>query len=188
MFFHSMKKSNVKWIIKITLISLVAAAVFALASTEILGNTGYVISFTVLAAFVIVGIFFDVIGIAVTAANEAPFNSMATHRQYGALEALRLVKNAKIVTSYCNDVIGDVTGVVSGGAAALIAARLMTSFNSETLLIPVVITAAVTALTIGGKAIGKTLAFSKSTKIVLGVGKFFAFIRVKPFSKAEKKS
>jgi len=183
-----MKKSNVIWIIKITLISLITAAVFTLASTEILGNTGYAISFTILAAFVIIGIFFDVIGIAVTAADEAPFNSMATHRQRGATEALRLVKNANKVTCYCNDVIGDVTGIVSGTTAALIAARLMEGFSSETLLFPVVISAVVTALTVGGKAIGKTLAFSKSTEIVLGVGKLFAFIRVKPFSKAEKKN
>ncbi|MCL2628155.1 MAG: hypothetical protein FWD44_05615 [Oscillospiraceae bacterium] len=183
-----MKKSNIKWIIKITLISLVAAAVFALASTEILGNTGYFVSFAILAAFVIIGIVFDVIGIAVTAADEAPFNSMAAHRQKGALEAQRLAKNASKVTCYCNDVIGDVTGIVSGTTAALIAARLMEGFNSETLLFPVLISAVVTALTVGGKAIGKILAFSKSTEIVLGVGKFFAFIRVMPFAKAEKKT
>ena len=182
-----MKKSGIKWIIKITLISLVAAAVFTLASTEILGNTGYIISFTILAAFVIIGIVFDVIGIAVATADAAPFNSMATHRQHGAGEALRLVKNASKVTCYCNDVIGDVTGIVSGTTAALIAARLMEGFNSETLLFPVVISAVVTAVTVGGKAIGKTLAFSKSTEIVHGVGRFFAFIRVMPFAKNEKK-
>ncbi|MDR2600589.1 MAG: hypothetical protein LBC73_09990 [Oscillospiraceae bacterium] len=178
-----MNKKTIIWITKVTLISLVAAAVFTLASAEILGNTGFIISFTVLATFIIIGIIFDVIGIAVTAANEAPFNSMATRRQRGAVEALQLVKNGSRVTSYCNDVIGDVTGIISGTTAALIAARLMDGFSSETILFPVIISAVVTGVTVGGKAIGKVFAFSKSTEIVLAAGKFLNFLKIKPFSK-----
>ena len=176
------KKTNLKWLIKIIIISLVASVVFTLASTEILGRTGYIVSFAILAIFIIVGIVFDVIGIAVTAANVAPFNSMATHRERGASESLKLVKNANRVTCYCNDVIGDVTGIVSGTTAALIAARLMEGFNTESLLFPLMISAVVTGLTVGGKAVGKTLAFNKSTEIVLGVGKLLNFLRLMPFS------
>ena len=180
------KKTNIKWLLKVILISLVASIVFTLASTEILGNTGYIMSFAILAVFIIVGIVFDVIGIAVTAATEAPFNSMATRRQRGAAESLRLVKNANRVTCYCNDVIGDVTGIVSGTTAALIAARLMDGFNTENLLFPLGISAVVTGLTIGGKAIGKTFAFNKNTEIVLGVGKILNMMRIDLFSKNEK--
>ena len=180
------KKTNIRWLIKVILISLVASIVFTLASTEILGNTGYIMSFAILAVFIIVGIVFDVIGIAVTAATEAPFNSMATRRQRGASESLRLIKNANRVTCYCNDVIGDVTGIVSGTTAALIAARLMDGFNTESILFPVMISAIVTGLTVGGKAIGKTLAFNKSTEIVHSVGKVFNIMRIMPFSKPEK--
>jgi len=180
------KKTNIKWLIKIVFISLVASIVFTLASTEILGNTGYIMSFTILAIFIIVGIVFDVVGIAVTAATEAPFNSMATRRQRGASESLKLIKNANRVTCYCNDVIGDVTGIISGTTAALIAARLMEGFNTESLLFPVMISAVVTGLTVGGKAIGKTLAFNKSTEIVHAVGRTLNFLRIMPFSKQEK--
>ena len=180
------KKTNIKWLIKIILISLVASIVFTLASTEILGLTGYVMSFTILAVFIIVGIIFDVIGIAVTAGTEAPFNSMATRRQSGAAESLRLIKNANRVTCYCNDVIGDVTGIVSGTTAALIAARLMDGFNTESLMFPVLISAVVTGLTVGGKAVGKTLAFNKSTEIVHSVGRVLNFFKIMPFSKQDK--
>jgi len=176
------KKTNIRWLIKIILISLAASVVFTLASTEILGRTGYIMSFTILAIFIIIGIIFDVIGIAVTAADEAPFNSMATRRQRGASEALKLVKNANKVTCYCNDVIGDVTGIVSGTTAALIAARLMDGFNTENIIFPIAISAIVTGLTVGGKAVGKTLAFNKSTEIVLSAGKFFNILKIKPFS------
>jgi len=176
------KKINIKWIIKITVISLVASVVFTLASTEILGRTGYIMSFAILAVFIVVGIIFDVIGIAVTAANEAPFNSMATRRQRGATESLRLIRNAEKVTCYCNDVIGDVTGIISGTTAALIAARLMDGLDAANLVFPVAISAVVTGLTVGGKAVGKTLAFNKSTQIVHGVGKMLAVLRIKPYS------
>ena len=180
------KKTNIKWLIKIVIISLVASIVFTLASTEIIGRTGYIISFAILATFIVIGIVFDVIGIAMTAANEAPFNSMATRRQRGAAESLRMIKNAEKVNCYCNDVIGDVTGIVSGTTAALIAARLMDGFNTENLLFPLGISAVVTGLTIGGKAVGKTIAFNKSTEIVLGVGKLLNILRISPFSKQEK--
>jgi CBS domain containing-hemolysin-like protein len=140
-------------------------------------------SFAILAVFIIVGIIFDVIGIAVTAATEAPFHSMAAHRERGAAESLRLIKNADKVTCYCNDVIGDVTGIVSGTTAALIAARLMEGFSTENLLFPLVISGVVTGLTVGGKAIGKTLAFNKSTEIVLSVGKLLHLLPLKTVSK-----
>ena len=177
------KKTNLKWLLKIIIISLVASVVFTIASAEVLGRAGYIMSFAILAFFIIVGIIFDVIGIAVTAANEAPFNSMATHRQRGAVESLRLIKNANRVTCYCNDVIGDVTGIVSGTTAALIAARLMEGFNTENIIFPVGISAVVAGLTIGGKAIGKTFAFNKSTEIVLSAGKLLNLLRLQPFSK-----
>jgi len=182
-----LKKTNFRWVFRIVLISLIASIVFTLASTEVLGRAGFIISFTILAVFIFVGIVFDVIGIAVAAGNEAPFNSMATRRQKGATEALKLIKSADKVICYCNDVIGDVTGIVSGTIAALIAARLMDGLNAENLIIPVLVPAVVTGLTVGGKALGKTFAFNNSTKILLGVGKLLNFVRSSPFSKRGKK-
>jgi CBS domain containing-hemolysin-like protein len=173
------KKTNYKWFITIVLISVVVTMMFTVASTEILGSAGYVVAFAVLAVFIIIGIIFDIVGIAVTAATEAPFHSMAAHRERGATEALRLIKNANKVSSFCNDVVGDVTGIVSGSTAALIAARLMDGFSAENLLFPLLISGAVTGLTVGGKAIGKTFAFNKSTAIVLKVGKMINFLRLK---------
>jgi len=181
------KKTDFRWLIRVTLISLVASIVFTLASTEILGRAGYILSFVVLAVFILIGVIFDVIGIAVATGNEAPFNSMATRRQKGAPQALRLIKNADRVTSYCNDVIGDVTGIVSGTTAALIAARLIDNLNAGNVVLPLVISALATGLTVGGKAIGKTLAFNNNTNILLGVGKVLNFLRITPFSKQDKK-
>jgi len=176
-------KTGIRWLVTIVLISVVATMVFTLASTEVLGRAGYIMAFAILAVFIIIGIIFDILGIAVTVATEAPFHSMAAHRERGAIESLRLIKNASKVTSFCNDVVGDVTGIISGATAALIAARLMEGLGNDSFLFPLVISGAVTGLTVGGKAIGKMFAFKKSTIIVLRVGKLINFLRFKPHKK-----
>ena len=164
------QKSTISWIIKIILISVIASMVFMLISTEILGRAGFIVAFALLAVFIIIGIFFDIIAIAVTVAAETPFHSMAARRERGAVEALKLVRNASKVNSLCSDVVGDVTGIVSGTTAALITVRLMSRLNTEFILFELLIIGLVTGLTIGGKAIGKTIAIGNSTIIVHKVG------------------
>ena len=173
------KKVNIKWLIKIVLISVAASMTFTLASAEILGRSSYTAAFVFLAVFISIGIVFDIVALAVTTASEAPFNSMAAHRERGAAESLRLIKNADRVNSFCNDVIGDVTGIVSGSTAALIAARLMQSLSIENILLQLLISGAVTGLTIGGKAAGKVFALNNNTSIVLRVGKLISVISPK---------
>jgi len=172
-------KTNYKWLIKIVIISVVASMVFTLASTEILGSTGYFVAFAVLAVFIVFGIVFDVVGVAVTAAAEAPFHSMAAHHERGAAESLRLIKNADKVSSFCNDVVGDVTGIISGTTAALIAARLLEGLNTGKFLFNLLIPGVVTGLMVGGKAVGKTIAINNATAIVLRVGKLINTLHIK---------
>ena len=168
-------KTNYRWLVKIILVSVIASIVFTFASSKILGRAGTIVAFLILIVFIGIGVLFDIVGVAVVAAHEAPFHSMATRRQRGAAEAIRLLKNAGKVSSFCNDVVGDVSGIISGATAALIAAKLMQSLSAESLLIQLLIPGAVTGLTIGGKAAGKTLAFNHSTAIVFRVGKLMSF-------------
>ena len=176
-------KTNYRWLIKIVLISVVATMVFTFVSSEILGRAGYIIALAVLVVFILLGVILDMIGIAVAAASEAPFHSMAAHREKGAYESLRLIKNADKVNSFCNDVVGDVAGIISGATAALIAERLMGGFSTDNLLFPLLISGAVTGLTVGGKAAGKAFAFNNSTVIVLRVGKLIHVLGLKSYSK-----
>lgn len=178
-------KTDFRWLIRIVLVSVTASMVFTLATTEVLAFAGHFISFTVLALFIIIGIVFDMIGIAVTSASEAPFHSMAAHRERGAAESLKLIRSADKVASFCNDVVGDVSGIISGAMAALIAARLTEGVNAESVILPLLISGSVTGLTIGGKAAGKTYAFNNNTEIVLKVGKLLNFL--KPATRPDKK-
>ncbi|SHI08147.1 hypothetical protein SAMN02745823_02325 [Sporobacter termitidis DSM 10068] len=164
-------KTNSRWYVKIIIISMGVSMAFTFASSEILGSAGYVMAFLVLAVFILLGIVFDVVGVAVTAASTAPFHSMAAHKERGAQEALRLIRNAEKVSSVCNDVVGDISGIISGTTSALVVAKLMADLSTGNILIQLVVSALVTGATVGGKAVGKTLAMSNSTRIVLDVGK-----------------
>ncbi|WDC83794.1 hypothetical protein PL321_14940 [Caloramator sp. mosi_1] len=81
--------------------------------------------FFVLISIIFVGIIFDIIGVAVTAAEEAPFHSLASRKVKGAKTAVKLIRNADKVSNFCNDVIGDICGVVSGAAGAIIISKLI---------------------------------------------------------------
>lgn len=120
----------------------------------------------------VLAITFDVIGTATLAASQPPFHAMAANRVAGAKEAIRLVKNADAVAAFCNDIVGDVLGTISGGLAANIVFRLVQIHPtlSESLLTTVAI-GLVAAVSVGGKAAWKKVAVTHSTGIVLWVGK-----------------
>jgi CBS domain containing-hemolysin-like protein len=164
-------KKHVRWVVKIIIISVAVAMAFTFLSSAALGSVGLVLAFVILMLFVLLGVVFDAVGVAIMSAAEAPFHSMAAHRERGAQEALRLIKNAEKASSICNDVVGDIAGIVSGTTAALVAARLVARLSAREALVQLVISGLVTGATIGGKAVGKAFAIRNSTAIVLRVGK-----------------
>ena len=170
------EKTNSHWVIKVVVVGIITSMTFTLASARILGSVGYVMAFILLIIFISLGIIFDLVGVAVTAADMAPLHAKAAHREKGTTEAIRMIKNAEKVSSICNDVVGDISSIVSGSTAAIITARLMTDFSTENILIQMAVSAFVTALTIGGKAVGKMMAINSSTLIVLRVGKIINFV------------
>ncbi|MDR0814097.1 MAG: hypothetical protein LBO63_08915 [Oscillospiraceae bacterium] len=166
-----------KWIIKITLSSIVVSCVFLLLSDTVMLSSGFVLSAVLLFIFVAIGVAFDILGVAVTSSGEAPLHSMATRRVKGARHAITIVRNADKVSSFCNDVVGDISGIVSGSAAAALASKVALRLKIEDLLATLALTVLVTALTIGGKACGKSIAIQKSTSIVLLAGKVLAVFK-----------
>ena len=136
---------------------------------------------------VFLGIIFDVVGVAVTSANEKPFHSMAARKVPGATEAIRLLRNAERVSSICNDVVGDICGVISGSASATIAAQMATRIGQDKLMVVgLVMSGLVAGLTVGGKALGKTFAIGSCTKIVTFVGRLIYFVQ-HPVASLQKK-
>ena len=67
-------------------------------------------SIVLLAAIVWLGIIFDIVGVAVTVANEEPFHAMASKRIPGSRQGVWLIRRAEQVANFCNDVVGDIAG------------------------------------------------------------------------------
>ena len=169
-------KPDWKWISTIFGITIGISATMSFASNEILSAGGMALSFVVLLAIIMLGIVFDIIGMAVTAAEEKPFHSMAAKKIPEAMIAIRLVRRAERVSSFCNDVVGDICGVVSGSAAAVIAARVvMGAQPTAASVIQLLMSAFVAGLTVGGKAFGKSIAMNNATAIILTASRVVCF-------------
>lgn len=169
----SEKKSNIRWAVTILLLSFVLSFVFNALSDLVLQGVGLAIAFCVLAAFVLLGIVFDILGVATTSASMSPLHAMAAHKVNGAREAIWLLQNTEKVSSFCNDVIGDIAGIISGATAAVIIAKL----PFQNIWLSLGITALVAGLTVGGKAFGKSFAINHSNSIVFCVGRFLYFFK-----------
>ena len=183
------KRKNTIWVLTIFLVTIFVSGLISLISEEVMAGSGIILAFVILLLIVFLGIIFDVIGVAVTSADEAPFHAMAARKVPGAKEAIRLLRMADKVSSICNDVVGDICGVVSGSAAATIAVQLLQTFEfSWGRLASLLMSAMVAGITVGGKAIGKRFAVNSSTAIVHNVGKIIGWFSDLPQLFKKKKS
>jgi CBS domain containing-hemolysin-like protein len=173
-------RKSINWSLGIAVITFVLAAIFSIISTYTLSGVTWATGMVIVFIIVFIGIFFDMLGVAATAADEVPFHAMASERVNGARHAILIVRNADRFANFCNDVIGDISGIISGTASAIVliqvAAELDVNENGPTqLIISVLFTSVIAAITVGGKAIGKTIAINLSTNIIFQVGKLFYF-------------
>ena len=172
------RNKTIRWVVTIFFTTILISGTISLLSDEIMARSGMAVAFLILLFIILIGIIFDIIGVAVTSADEKPFHSMAARKVPGAQEAIRLLRNAERVSSICNDVIGDICGVVSGSASATIAAQVLAKFDfTWPMVVSLVMSALVAGLTVGGKAIGKTFAMNSCTTIVHTAGKIVYFLR-----------
>ena len=161
--------SKLKWFIEVFLITFVLSICFSYVSTNGVSNLSLIPALLILVLVVFLGILFDIIGVAVTVANEEEFHAKATKKVKGSKDSIKLIKNAPKVANICADVIGDICGVLSGAISALIAMKITEQFGLS-FNIQFILSATVAALTVGGKALGKGVANNNSTKIVHAVG------------------
>ncbi len=184
------RNKTIRWVVTIFLVTIVISGTISFVSDEIMSTSGIVTAFVILLAIILVGIIFDIIGMAVATADEKPFHSMAARKVPGAQASIKLLRNAERVSSICNDVVGDICGVVSGSASATIAAQILAGSEfGLPQLVPLVMSALCAGLTVGGKAIGKTFAVNSATTIVHMVGKLIYWLNhlSNPFGKKKNK-
>lgn len=171
---------NYKWIVKITILAFCISLIFSSISEFVIPNVNLFVGIIIVVIFIALGIVFDMIGVAVTSADEKPFHSMNSRKVKGADIAVLFKKNADKVSSFCNDVVGDICGIVSGSTGSIIALNLASKLNVDKFITTLILTALIAALTIGGKALGKSFAINKSNIILYRFSKFVScFYKVK---------
>jgi len=174
-------KPGINWAVKATFISFFMTIAFSLFSELIVRSASVYISAFIVLLLVIISIIFDMIGTAMASAEQAPFVAMSSRKVRGAKEVLGLIKNTDKVCSICNDIVGDICGIVSGVATSAIIYNVVIAKNISSSLMEMIFTiffsAIVACLTIGGKAFGKTIALKRSKDILLLVGVFLSLFK-----------
>lgn len=158
-------KSNLKWFVTVFITTFILSITFSFISTNAISNLSIFPAIIILLLVIGIGILFDIIGVAVTVANEDEFHAKASKKIAGAKTSVKLIRNSAKVANFCADVVGDICGVLSGSVSALIAIKIMERYNLSSSL-QFIISALVASVTVGGKALGKNLAQKNSTKIV----------------------
>lgn len=170
---------NWKWVGTITALSFLISVSMSYLSNEALETVNNVAAFFILLLFVAIGIVFDIIGVAATSTTEKELHSMAAKKVHGAKQAVWLSRNAEKVASFCNDVVGDISGIISGATGAVIISHITSGLTGfQALVVSLTVTGCIAAATIGGKAIGKAFGISKSVVIIHTAGRILAFLHL----------
>lgn len=163
-------KNNINWIISVFITTFLLSITFSFISTNSISNLSIFPASLILILVIFIGIIFDIIGVAVTVADEHEFHAKASKRIPGSKLSVKLIRSSSKVANFCADVIGDICGVLSGAISALISLKISNAvslpFNLQFL-----ISALVASITVCGKAIGKNIAKNNSGKIVHFVAK-----------------
>ena len=173
------KNSNSRWVITITIITFITSMFLSYLTSELSHRLSWYFAVAVLFIIIFIGIIFDILGMAITTADETPFHALASKKARGAKQAIRLLRNAEKMSNFCNDVIGDIAGIISGSTTAVIVvylAGLLRLHND--MIISMVLTAVTAALTVGGKAVGKTIAIKNANSIVFSFAKMICFFSI----------
>lgn len=162
-----------RWPLIVLVTALCLSFGFGVASQYALSGAGIAVSIVVIVVFILIAIITDMVGVAITVADEAPFRAMAAKKVRGAKESIKLIKNAEKVASISADVIGDICSILSGAAGSTLTIVFVANAQNQlvAVLIASAVSAVIAALTIFGKAMGKKYAMGRSEKIVLILGK-----------------
>ncbi len=185
------KKSRrrARWILVISAWTFILALLIGFIAHYTLNEIqSLAISFLILIIVIVMGIIFDLVGTAAAAADIAPLNAKAARKVAGAKKGVYLVKNAEQVANFCNDVVGDISGIVSGTLAAFIVLKIIVNlqYSQADFYLNILLTALVAAVTVGGKAWGKVLAINHSTEVILVAGLIITRLE-KPFGWINRK-
>lgn len=170
------ENNNYKWVVQVITLSFFISLIMSFIANEVVANVNLIGSLIVLIIIILIGVIFDMIGVSITVAEASMFHSLASKKVKESKVALKLINNAEKASNFCNDVVGDICGVLSGATSATVSLAVSSMLNVNVMSTTFIITAFVSSLTIGLKALGKTTAIEQSEKIVLTISKVISKI------------
>ena len=78
------RQKAARWVVTIFLVTILISGTISLLSDILMENSSMAVAFLILLFIILVGIVFDIIGMAVASADEKPFHSMAARKVPGA--------------------------------------------------------------------------------------------------------
>lgn len=171
------KKRSIRYIITVLIGTFIIAFLLGSGTEALLKYFPTSLTWLFLIIIILVGIIFDIIGIAVTAADEAPHHARAAKKLFGAKQSVFLIKRADKVANFANDIVGDITGTLSGAMGASIVIGLLNDYpnlGEFKVLLNVLLLAMIASFTVTGKAWGKTLAINEANRILDITGRVIA--------------
>lgn len=137
-----------------------------------------IVCVVVLLVLLVLNIVCDVLANAIISCKPEAFHSMASNKIKGAKRAVTFCRNASKLGSIFADVIGDICGIVSGAAGAVLATIIALSGDDYVKFISsILVSAVIGALTVGGKALFKPFAIRFNKQIVFGFARFTTFFK-----------
>ena len=176
-----------KWIIKVFLFTFFITLIVSGISNYVSNHSNLIILIIITIIIITIGIIFDMIGTSILSANEANFHSMASYKVKGSKESIKLIKNRSNIANFCNDVVGDICGIISGSMGAMIAITVANILKIDITIVALIVASIISSTTVVGKAIGKKYATRKSDIIILLVGKLLMTFKFKTEKKLNYK-
>ena len=164
--------SRYRWAFKIFLLAIVMSCLFSLLSQTVLSSMGVIMAIITIVFFILLSVVFDMIGVAITCTNEEFFLSRIDNEK-GAKTGLAMKKNSEKVCSFCNDVVGDICGILSGASGACVILSITKHITNAGIVVIVssLVSAIIAGLTIFSKALMKSYAINNANKFILKIGR-----------------
>lgn len=179
---NAKKKKPSKWFvwgIAVLFMSFGLTVVFSFLTELVIDeNSSAALCVVVLLALLALNIFCDILANAIISCKPESFHAMASNKIRGAKRAVTFCKNASRLGSIFADVIGDICGIVSGAAGAVLATIIALNGSDVIKLVSAIfVSAVIGALTVGGKAFFKHFAIKYNKQIVFTFAKFTTFFK-----------
>lgn len=171
------KKRSTKYILTVLIGTFLIAVLLGSGTEAVLQFFPAGVTWLLLIIVILIGIVFDIIGIAVTAADEAPHHARAAKKVFGARQSVFLIKRADKVANFANDIVGDITGTLSGAMGATIIISVVNKhpgLSSWKVILNILILALIASCTVTGKAWGKSIAINEANRIIDMTGRVVA--------------